>query len=186
MANLVIDTTRLKSVGALFCFLTDCFAASTGSIASLQYVELSPFCDPCFNWRVHACFMVGDDGTFFSSLLKLSYASICHRLLVAILTSVYFLLLPKKRGTKKWCSKFSTVFGKLVKFINFMHYCFIWIKKSVFTYLPYFVPLWLVQPITLALVYVGTTLKDLSDVTHGWNEFSPRRWVRNHFFLFAG
>lgn len=35
-----------------------------------------------------------------------------------------------------------------------------------------------VQPITLALVYVGTTLKDLSDVTHGWNEFSKTRWVR--------
>lgn len=34
------------------------------------------------------------------------------------------------------------------------------------------------QPITLALVYVGTTLKDLSDVTHGWHEFSTTRWVR--------
>ncbi|KAG5113583.1 hypothetical protein JHK82_036852 [Glycine max] len=29
-----------------------------------------------------------------------------------------------------------------------------------------------VAAITLALVYVGTTLKDLSDVTHGWGEFS--------------
>ena len=36
----------------------------------------------------------------------------------------------------------------------------------------------LLQPITLALVYVGTTLKDLSDVTHGWGEFSKTRWVR--------
>jgi hypothetical protein len=35
----------------------------------------------------------------------------------------------------------------------------------------------IVQPITLALVYVGTTLKDLSDVTHGWGEFSKTRWV---------
>lgn len=34
-----------------------------------------------------------------------------------------------------------------------------------------------VQPITLALVYVGTTLKDLSDVTHGWHDFSKARWV---------
>jgi hypothetical protein len=44
----------------------------------------------------------------------------------------------------------------------------------------------LLQPITLALVYVGTTLKDLSDVTHGWSEFSKTRWVRaSHlFFLF--
>jgi hypothetical protein len=35
----------------------------------------------------------------------------------------------------------------------------------------------LLQPLTFALVYVGTTLKDLSDVTHGWNEFSTIRWV---------
>lgn len=33
------------------------------------------------------------------------------------------------------------------------------------------------QPITFALVYVGTTLKDLSDVTHGWHEFSKTRLV---------
>ncbi|PON80174.1 Transmembrane protein [Parasponia andersonii] len=33
------------------------------------------------------------------------------------------------------------------------------------------------MPITLALVYVGTTLKDLSDVTHGWNELSKTRWA---------
>nr|TKR78383.1 transmembrane protein 64-like [Populus alba] len=35
------------------------------------------------------------------------------------------------------------------------------------------------MPITLALVYIGTTLKDLSDVTHGWSEFSTTRWVRS-------
>ncbi|THG12685.1 hypothetical protein TEA_026812 [Camellia sinensis var. sinensis] len=33
------------------------------------------------------------------------------------------------------------------------------------------------MPITFALVYVGTTLKDLSDVTHGWTEVSTTRWV---------
>ncbi|XP_059660519.1 uncharacterized protein LOC132306927 [Cornus florida] len=33
------------------------------------------------------------------------------------------------------------------------------------------------MPITLALVYVGTTLKDLSDVTHGWSEVTTTRWV---------
>ncbi|KAM0962910.1 uncharacterized protein LOC126607383 [Malus sylvestris] len=33
------------------------------------------------------------------------------------------------------------------------------------------------MPITLALVYVGTTLKDISDVTHGWGEFSKTRWA---------
>ncbi|URE30436.1 SNARE associated Golgi protein [Musa troglodytarum] len=33
------------------------------------------------------------------------------------------------------------------------------------------------MPITFALVYVGTTLKDLADVTHGWSELSPTRWV---------
>lgn len=32
-------------------------------------------------------------------------------------------------------------------------------------------------PITVALVYVGTTLKDLSDVTHGWHEITPSRWA---------
>ncbi|KAK9161280.1 hypothetical protein Syun_007621 [Stephania yunnanensis] len=37
---------------------------------------------------------------------------------------------------------------------------------------------WLgMMPITLILVYVGTTLKDLSDVTHGWSALSPTRWV---------
>lgn len=37
---------------------------------------------------------------------------------------------------------------------------------------------WLgMMPITFALVYVGTTLKDLSDVTHGWHEFSKARWA---------
>ncbi|XP_042422810.1 transmembrane protein 64-like [Zingiber officinale] len=33
------------------------------------------------------------------------------------------------------------------------------------------------MPITFALVYVGTTLKDLSDVTHRWSEVSTTRWV---------
>ncbi|KAK3002553.1 hypothetical protein RJ639_022036 [Escallonia herrerae] len=42
----------------------------------------------------------------------------------------------------------------------------------------YMLASWLgMMPITLALVYVGTTLKDLSDVTHGWNEFSKTRWA---------
>ncbi|KAF5738611.1 transmembrane protein 64-like [Tripterygium wilfordii] len=44
--------------------------------------------------------------------------------------------------------------------------------------LEYMLASWLgMMPITLALVYVGTTLKDLSDVTHGWSEFSTTRWV---------
>ncbi|KAK8470921.1 hypothetical protein PHAVU_003G092700 [Phaseolus vulgaris] len=35
------------------------------------------------------------------------------------------------------------------------------------------------KPITLALVYVGTTLKDISDVTRGWGEFSKTHlpWI---------
>ncbi|XP_026662464.2 TVP38/TMEM64 family membrane protein slr0305-like [Phoenix dactylifera] len=42
----------------------------------------------------------------------------------------------------------------------------------------YIMASWLgMMPITLALVYVGTTLKDLADVTHGWSEVSPARWV---------
>ncbi|KAK4283637.1 hypothetical protein QN277_000566 [Acacia crassicarpa] len=40
----------------------------------------------------------------------------------------------------------------------------------------YILASWLgMMPITLALVYLGTTLKDLSDVTHGWSEFSKTR-----------
>ncbi|WRX21338.1 SNARE associated Golgi protein - like 5 [Theobroma cacao] len=50
----------------------------------------------------------------------------------------------------------------------------------------YMLASWLgMMPITLALVYVGTTLKDLSDVTHGWSEFSTARWV-SHAFLISG
>ncbi|KAE8734119.1 SNARE associated Golgi protein family isoform 2 [Hibiscus syriacus] len=42
----------------------------------------------------------------------------------------------------------------------------------------YMLASWLgMVPITLALVYVGTTVKDLSDVTHGWNEFSTSHWA---------
>ncbi|KAJ7980121.1 TVP38/TMEM64 family membrane protein slr0305 family [Quillaja saponaria] len=42
----------------------------------------------------------------------------------------------------------------------------------------YMLASWLgMMPITLLLVYVGTTLKDLSDVTHGWNGFSKTRWA---------
>lgn len=37
----------------------------------------------------------------------------------------------------------------------------------------------LLQPITVALVYAGTTLKDLSDVTQGGGELSNTRWVRD-------
>ncbi|KAJ4850601.1 hypothetical protein Tsubulata_050208 [Turnera subulata] len=33
------------------------------------------------------------------------------------------------------------------------------------------------MPITFVLVYIGTTLKDLSDVTHGWDEVSTTRWA---------
>ncbi|PSS33900.1 TVP38/TMEM64 family membrane protein like [Actinidia chinensis var. chinensis] len=42
----------------------------------------------------------------------------------------------------------------------------------------YMLASWLgMMPITLTLVYVGTTLKDLSDVTHGWHDFSKTRWA---------
>ncbi|KAL8486331.1 hypothetical protein ACS0TY_023143 [Phlomoides rotata] len=43
---------------------------------------------------------------------------------------------------------------------------------------PYMLASWLgMMPMTLALVYAGTTLKDLSDVTHGWGKFSKTRWA---------
>lgn len=42
----------------------------------------------------------------------------------------------------------------------------------------YMMASWLgMMPLTLALVYVGTTLKDLTDVTHGWNEISTSKWI---------
>lgn len=42
----------------------------------------------------------------------------------------------------------------------------------------YILASWLgMMPITFALVYIGTTLKDLSDVTHGWGEISTTRWI---------
>nr|VDC86872.1 unnamed protein product [Brassica oleracea] len=53
---------------------------------------------------------------------------------------------------------------------------------------PYLLSSWLgMMPITLALVYVGTTLKDLSDVTHKWSELSFGHWMNRvtyvYFFL---
>lgn len=33
------------------------------------------------------------------------------------------------------------------------------------------------MPITFGLVYIGTTIKDLSDVTHSWSEISTARWI---------
>nr|AFK33422.1 unknown [Medicago truncatula] len=43
---------------------------------------------------------------------------------------------------------------------------------------------WLgMMPLTVALVYAGTTLKDISDVTHGWGEFSKTRWAMIIFSL---
>ncbi|PIA25001.1 hypothetical protein AQUCO_13500016v1 [Aquilegia coerulea] len=49
----------------------------------------------------------------------------------------------------------------------------------------YMLASWLgMMPITFALVYVGTTLKDLSDVTHGWGEISTTRWVSIIYLIF--
>ncbi|KAH7666986.1 hypothetical protein IHE45_12G030000 [Dioscorea alata] len=39
------------------------------------------------------------------------------------------------------------------------------------------------KPITFALVYVGTTLKDITDVTHGWSEVSTSRWLSEAPFI---
>lgn len=42
----------------------------------------------------------------------------------------------------------------------------------------YMLATWLgMMPITFVFVYIGTTLKDLSDVTHGWHEISKTRWI---------
>ncbi|KAL2229857.1 UNVERIFIED_CONTAM: TVP38/TMEM64 family membrane protein [Sesamum indicum] len=51
----------------------------------------------------------------------------------------------------------------------------------------YMLASWLgMMPITFALVYVGTTLKDLSDVTHGWHDFSKTRWGEDEYGQAAG
>ncbi|KAF8388002.1 hypothetical protein HHK36_026668 [Tetracentron sinense] len=51
----------------------------------------------------------------------------------------------------------------------------------------YMLASWLgMMPITFALVYVGTTLKDLSDVTHGWNEVSTTRWPITFALVYVG
>lgn len=50
----------------------------------------------------------------------------------------------------------------------------------------YMLASWLgMMPITVALVYVGTTLKDLSDVTQGWNEFPKSDWAFIMLVLFV-
>lgn len=42
----------------------------------------------------------------------------------------------------------------------------------------YMLATWLgMMPITFVFVYVGTTLKDIADVTHGWHEISKTRWM---------
>ncbi|KAL4588209.1 hypothetical protein LXL04_001091 [Taraxacum kok-saghyz] len=42
----------------------------------------------------------------------------------------------------------------------------------------YMLATWLgMMPITFVFVYIGTTLKDLSDVTHGWHDISKTRWM---------
>ncbi|KAK1428258.1 hypothetical protein QVD17_17088 [Tagetes erecta] len=48
----------------------------------------------------------------------------------------------------------------------------------------YMLATWLgMMPITFMFVYIGTTLKDLSDVTHGWHEISKTRWMFMAFGL---
>lgn len=48
----------------------------------------------------------------------------------------------------------------------------------------YMLATWLgMMPITFVFVYIGTTLKDLSDVTHGWHEISKTRWIFMAFGL---
>ncbi|KAH7666989.1 hypothetical protein IHE45_12G030100 [Dioscorea alata] len=48
----------------------------------------------------------------------------------------------------------------------------------------YMLASWLgMMPITFALVYVGTTLKDIADVTHGWSEVSTSRWLSEAPFI---
>ncbi|CAL5353834.1 unnamed protein product [Camellia sinensis] len=68
----------------------------------------------------------------------------------------------------------SYVISKLKNYPKF-HAVAIAIQRSGFKYM---LASWVgMMPITFALVYVGTTLKDLSDVTHGWAEVSTTRWV---------
>eukprot|EP00252_Welwitschia_mirabilis_P022451 TRINITY_DN6071_c0_g1_i1.p1 TRINITY_DN6071_c0_g1~~TRINITY_DN6071_c0_g1_i1.p1 ORF type:complete len:269 (+),score=30.12 TRINITY_DN6071_c0_g1_i1:325-1131(+) len=58
---------------------------------------------------------------------------------------------------------------------NILNYLFSLTPIGVWEYV---VASWLgMMPITFALVYVGTTIKDLSDVTHGWKEVSLSNWI---------
>ncbi|KAL8214923.1 hypothetical protein R6Q59_020372 [Mikania micrantha] len=48
----------------------------------------------------------------------------------------------------------------------------------------YMLATWLgMMPITFMFVYIGTTLSDLSDITHGWHEISKTRWMFMAFGL---
>ncbi|EOY05527.1 SNARE associated Golgi protein family isoform 1 [Theobroma cacao] len=85
-------------------------------------------------------------------------------------------------------SKFSSVIGQIVLLLRLVPLLPFNVLNYLLSVTPvpigeYMLASWLgMMPITLALVYVGTTLKDLSDVTHGWSEFSTARWA----FLISG
>lgn len=59
----------------------DCVATKACTFTSVQHVELPVICNSCWHWRIHASFLVGNDGMFLlvtilhliSSLLVTSF-----------------------------------------------------------------------------------------------------------------
>jgi hypothetical protein len=70
--------------------------------------------------------------------------------------------------------------GMMVSSSSLINYILRTYSNKIFNYSNLLIPpMLLSQPLTVALVYAGTTLKDLSDVTHHMGEFSKTRLVRD-------
>ncbi|CAL9136235.1 unnamed protein product [Musa acuminata var. zebrina] len=105
-------------------------------------------------------------------------------LLVAAVVAAFFTLPVQKVTHISPCS-----FVTNLDFLHILNDFLVWITQNVgpwgpvvlaVAYIPLTilaVPASILSPITLALVYVGTTFKDLADVTHRWNEVSSTHWV---------
>ena len=86
-----------------------------------------------------------------------------------------------------WSSVSSTLTSFKTRFIFWILFVDLSVTTSLCSllynwFLKYTEYLFLWQPSTFALVYVGTTVKDLSDVTHGWDEISTTHLVAIVYF----
>ncbi|KAC9177458.1 hypothetical protein E3N88_46261 [Mikania micrantha] len=71
----------------------------------------------------------------------------------------------------------SYVISKLKKYPKFQAYSYCYTRDLASRYFG------ILNPITFMFVYIGTTLSDLSDITHGWHEISKTRWMFMAFCL---